>query len=547
VNGGAASLNGPVSVVVIAYNDAEHLGHAVTSALAQGEAVGEVVVVDDCSTDATGATADRLAAANPRVRVVHRAENSGGCGTPRNDGVAEARGSWIAFLDSDDVLPTGAVEALLRAAERNGADVAAGKCTRLELPDRREMPWQPQLFETAGVFDGLGGRPETVWDTLSVNKLYRRDFLLGKGIRFPDGKQHYEDFVFSARVYAAAPRFAVVPETVYIWHARPSAANPSISLRRDRITNWTDRVTAHRLALDALREAPEDTADGLVRAAELKFAAYDIPMYLRDLDRRPAEYRREWWRTARELLGSQADGDAAWLEGADPATRWRTAVLLGRPDPETADLGRMAELSAVPPRLAPPAGGAYPGADAASARWDERDPAVPLAGLGGLAAAELPLCVTADVRPGRRLDITLSLAELYGRVREAGPETVALLLRHRRTGAELRRDGAWRPADGDVFTADFSLPAWELRDPAAELAAWDAFAVLGFRGGERLELKPRAGSGLGRVVVLGVHGALLLGPYATTDGSLALRAADGVAGGRRVAAGRLARVRTRRS
>ncbi|WP_235215432.1 glycosyltransferase family 2 protein [Phaeacidiphilus oryzae] len=442
MNGGAASLNGPVSVVVIAYNDAEHLGQAVTSALAQGEAVGEVVVVDDCSTDATGAVADRLAAANPRVRVVHRAENSGGCGTPRNDGVAAARGSWIAFLDSDDVLPTGAVDALLRAAEKNGADVAAGLCTRLELPDRREMPWQPQLFETAGVFDGLGGRPETVWDTLSVNKLYRRDFLLGKGIRFPDGSQHYEDFTFSARVYAAAPRFAVVPRSVYVWHTRPGAANPSISLRRDRVTNWTDRIAAHRGALEALRRGGEE---GLARAAELKFAAYDVPMYLRDLHRRPAEYRNEWWRTARELLGSFTEG---WLDGADPATRWRTAVLLGREDPAEADLGRLAELSAVPPRLAPPAGGGFPGADAASARWDEREPAVPLAGLAEVPAAELPLCVTADVRPGRRLGITLRLAELYGRVREAGPETVTLTLRHRRTGAELRQSGAWRPAAG---------------------------------------------------------------------------------------------------
>ncbi|WP_235215433.1 hypothetical protein [Phaeacidiphilus oryzae] len=76
-----------------------------------------------------------------------------------------------------------------------------------------------------------------------------------------------------------------------------------------------------------------------------------------------------------------------------------------------------------------------------------------------------------------------------------------------------------------------------------ELAAWDVFAELDFSGGESVEVKPRAGAGLGRTVVLGVHGALLLGPYATTDRSLALRAADGVAGGRRVASGRLARLR----
>lgn len=67
-----------VSVVVIAYNDAGLVGEAVSSALAQGPVVAEVIAVNDASSDGTARVLDELAAVHPRLKVVHRTENSGG-------------------------------------------------------------------------------------------------------------------------------------------------------------------------------------------------------------------------------------------------------------------------------------------------------------------------------------------------------------------------------------------------------------------------------------------------------------------------------------
>lgn len=536
-----SSVNhGVVTVVVITYNDAERVSEAVASALAQGDAVGEVVVVDDASTDGTPHLLGQLAAADPRVRVVRRTSNSGGCGTPRNDGIGAARFPWLVFLDSDDVLPPKAVDALLTVALRHDADVAAGLCVRRELPGGREIPWQEQLFTVESAHDGVTQRPQTLWDTLSVNKIYRREFLLSRRIRFPDGAAHYEDFVFTARVYAARPRLAVTPETVYIWHVRYGTGRASISLRRDRIQNWRDRVTAHRHVLEIMRDSGEGD---LLIAAQTKFLEFDLAVYLNELPQRAPEYQDIWWRISREHV--RAFEEEA-VRRATPAARWRTAVLLGR-ERQDAGLRRLAELAADPPRLTPPYAG-----DVRRPLWDEVRSApdgpdeIVLDGLADAPIAQLPVYVSADVNAGRRLLLELRLAELYGRTAHVGPERATVELRHRMTDAAHRCEGVWeaRP-DGDGWRAVVTVDAAALCEHGT-ITTWDAWVTLSFRDGEPVTRPLRAGSGLRRLVRVGRRGrVLLLQPYATTSGCLAVRVADGLVGMRAVVAGRLARHKRR--
>jgi glycosyltransferase involved in cell wall biosynthesis len=90
----AAAL--PVSVVIPAYNRPDMVRRALASVAAQTAAPAEVIVVDDCSTDDTGAVAERLGA-----RVVRHGRNQGEGGS-RNTGLACATQPWVALLDSDD-------------------------------------------------------------------------------------------------------------------------------------------------------------------------------------------------------------------------------------------------------------------------------------------------------------------------------------------------------------------------------------------------------------------------------------------------------------
>ena len=91
-----------ISVVVPAWRAEKTLAAALDSVLAQTWRETEVLVVDDASPDGTLALAESYAARDPRVRVIAQKEN-GGVSRARNRGVREARGEWIALLDSDDL------------------------------------------------------------------------------------------------------------------------------------------------------------------------------------------------------------------------------------------------------------------------------------------------------------------------------------------------------------------------------------------------------------------------------------------------------------
>lgn len=304
-----------VSVVVIVYNDAARLPTAVRSVLGQTLHDVEVVVVDDRSTDGSYEVARGLAAAHPdRVRAYRLPENSGGCGAPRNRGITEARGDYVLFLDSDDVLERNACRNMLEAAEATGADLVSGLCVRVHIDSRtgKEVKWYPWLYERTRTLESISELPDLmVFDTLSTNKCYRRRFLLDEGLRFAVGI-HYEDLLFSAQAYATARRITLIPNRVYDWRVADKAAAKSISNRRDEIANFTHRMEIHRRVDRLLADK------GLLElkfAKDVKFLKHDLVLHLRELPFRDEAFREEFAAIARQYLESI---DRAAFDEAEP-------------------------------------------------------------------------------------------------------------------------------------------------------------------------------------------------------------------------------------
>jgi CDP-glycerol glycerophosphotransferase len=290
-----------VSIIVIGYNDAEHLPAALRSAQMQTLRDIEVVVVDDASRDESLEIANGYAARDSRFHVHQLDTNSGGCSRPRNTGLDYATGEFVLFLDSDDVLPRRAASLLYAAASRANADVTCGRMVRRHHHPRRHLASNDELYRRAEVLDGVLARPAQLRDTPACGKLFRREFLDANDLRFPE-RLLFEDLLFTTTAYATARRIAIVPTLCYVWNVRRQQAEPSITNRRE-LRNWRDRFEIHRRIDENLASRPRATE--LLAAKDRKFLTVDWPIYLRELRSFPAEQRAELLDLAADYFGGR--------------------------------------------------------------------------------------------------------------------------------------------------------------------------------------------------------------------------------------------------
>ena len=279
-----------VTVVVIVYNDAARIETAVRSVLDQSLRSREVIVVDDHSTDNTPEVMRRLAAQYPDdVRFLRLPANSGHCGAPRNEGVRNARGKYIMFLDSDDTLDRHACRNLVAMAEESEADLVIGRCVRHDVGTGKETAWMPWLVQRKVVYESLRDNPELLYDVLSTNKLYRHDFLTRENLVFLEDR-YYEDNVFSAHAYLTAKKIAIIPQRVYTWNVERGAATLSITNRARDVRNLTDRIAVTRQidALLARYGTPE-----LRLQKDIRFIENDLRTHLTGIGDAPEDTQRQ--------------------------------------------------------------------------------------------------------------------------------------------------------------------------------------------------------------------------------------------------------------
>jgi heptose III glucuronosyltransferase len=204
-----------LSLVVPVYNVAPYLRQCLDSLLAQTQAVDEIIVVDDGSTDECPAILAEYASSTRQIRVV-RQEN-GGLSAARNTGMALATGRYLAFVDSDDFVAPQMYERLLAMAQADDLDVAlcnADYHFEGREPDRPIYDDEPASGVIAGP-DWLRRRLQKkrlmhmVW-----MHLYRREFLQQQGFAYIPRLVH-EDVIWTTQVLLRAGRVRYDPSPLY--------------------------------------------------------------------------------------------------------------------------------------------------------------------------------------------------------------------------------------------------------------------------------------------------------------------------------------------
>ncbi|OUO39654.1 glycosyltransferase family 2 protein [Flavonifractor sp. An306] len=134
-----------VSVLMLTYNRETMVSRAIESILAQTFSDFEFIIVDNGSTDQSGAIAEEYAALDHRIRVIHRPRGNIGAG--RNTALDAARGKYLTFIDDDDWAEPDFLEFLVSLLEENGADVAICGATGRVFDEKKIMTAEEALIE----------------------------------------------------------------------------------------------------------------------------------------------------------------------------------------------------------------------------------------------------------------------------------------------------------------------------------------------------------------------------------------------------------------
>ena len=221
-----------ISVIVPVYNVEPYLRRCVDSILRQTYRNLEILLVDDGSTDRSGTICDACAQQDTRVKVIHR--KNGGLSAARNCGLETARGEYISFVDSDDLINDRMIETLYRDLAGQGADISAVGYRMFEnqeelRPEEITAPVQCMTGKEAVrrilVSEEIG---DFAW-----NKLYKK--ILFQTIRYPEGRV-FEDLGTTYRLLDQCDKVTFRPDKLYCYFQRPDSIlhRKSLKFYRDK-------------------------------------------------------------------------------------------------------------------------------------------------------------------------------------------------------------------------------------------------------------------------------------------------------------------------
>ena len=206
-----------VSVIVAIYNAETTLRRCLDSLVGQELADIEIILVDDGSTDTSGAICDEYASGDSRIKVIHKKNE--GVAAAKQLGLDLATGSFFIFLDSDDYVDKTIYRKMAEKAEDEHADVVCCDVNRLESGGVRRERNRISSFKHEAFLDGI----IDVLPGYMVNRMIKRSLVEKYQIRFPEGMSFGEDKAFMVDLLSkslnAGNKLTIshVPEPLYYY------------------------------------------------------------------------------------------------------------------------------------------------------------------------------------------------------------------------------------------------------------------------------------------------------------------------------------------
>lgn len=225
-----------VSIIIPVYNVEQYIEDCLKSVFSQSYSNLEVIIIDDCGYDNSMKIV--LSEINKHktfdIKIIHHSRNKG-LSAARNSGIKKSRGDYLFFLDSDDTLPTNAIENLVNTAIKyfNPHFIIGEIVTYGFRTDKYPLFSQEYIDEDKIILmDYICNK----WNTMACNKLIKRSFCLENNLFFLENKLH-EDIDFSFRLAFYAKSMACCYNITYNYLTR----NNSITTLKQK-KNYIDYI-----------------------------------------------------------------------------------------------------------------------------------------------------------------------------------------------------------------------------------------------------------------------------------------------------------------
>ena len=317
-----------ISVIIPVYNVEKYLCGCLDSVLEQTFTDLELILIDDGSQDTSGAICDKYAGRDARVRVIH--QKNQGQSAARNNGVRSALGTWIAFVDSDDMIHPQYLEILYHAAIENN--------TKISMCDSVKGENIPNDFYDDPVIASIADLPineETLY-SLHEDHLLKYCDVWGKlidktivqKIPFTEGRI-YEDTDASIRWFVEAGHAADIDWPGYFYRD-----NPNGTMNQEFTKKRGDLLWVTKRQIEFYRELGYQKMV-LRFARSYLLIARDIYLGFKDTlnDKDGAEAIKKEFDEIEQEFGDQVDlttDEKDWIYSVFHPIRFRKTLLLRR-------------------------------------------------------------------------------------------------------------------------------------------------------------------------------------------------------------------------
>ena len=219
--------NGLVSIVMPSYNTAGYIRESIESVLYQSYPYWELIIVDDCSTDNTDEIVKPYLT-DDRIRYLKNEKNSGAA-VSRNYALREAKGKWIAFLDSDDLWHPKKLEKQIEFMMSNGYKFT---CTDYRIQLNGE--WLPYVYTAPNKITEFKMKNYCYFSTITV--MYDRDYI---GLVQIENVRKNNDYAMWLKIIKKAPCYRLAENlSSYIKHEGSISSGSKVKLIKHHYIMW---------------------------------------------------------------------------------------------------------------------------------------------------------------------------------------------------------------------------------------------------------------------------------------------------------------------